>query len=208
MEWAETRDTNQHYTYHMNRHDGRLYDSCSGRPICRDYSKAALRLIRQGNAQNFHRVLPKAHHLLDQVFAPSPMLHALMSLLLPVTWKNHWCYNAFSSCCLLSSSPLRLLLHSPNSSIQTSPAQWTFGTHTELATCFFVSSISASGISCREHRRSPIAAAHPTSILPTTTCASASSNQTGKYLVTDQLDQHYSSRDCSHRLCSGEGNAS
>jgi hypothetical protein len=108
---------NQHYTDHMSRHDGRLSDSCSPRPTYRDYSKAALLLIGQDNVQHFHQVSLKVHHLLDQVFVPSPVLHALMSLLLLMMRKN---CNVFASCCFLrNSSPRYHYIHFPDG-IQTS----------------------------------------------------------------------------------------
>jgi hypothetical protein len=138
---------NQHYTDHMSRHDGRLSDSCSPRPTCRDYSKAASLLIGHDNVQHFHQVSLKVHHLLDQVFVLSPVLHALMSLFLLMMQKNR---NVFASCCFLRNSSPSHYIHFPDG-IQTNLILSTFESHVAIGYPFLESSIPGGGHFCTKH---------------------------------------------------------
>jgi hypothetical protein len=139
---------NQHYTDHMSRHDGRLSDSCSPRPTCRDYSKAASLLIGHDNVQHFHQVSLKVHHLLDQVFVRSPVLHALMSYLLLMMRKN---CNAFASCCFLrNSSPRYHSIHF-SEGILANLILSTFESHVAIGYPFLESSIPGGGHFCTKH---------------------------------------------------------
>lgn len=114
-------------------------------------------------------------------------LLVLMSSVLQKKGNVAYCWDqTFFSFCFLTSSPRCYL----PSQAQTNQAQLPSEIQTETATLFSPFSISANGMFCTGHKHSPIITVHPTSITPTTTCASVSSGRTGKSLLVNQLDQH------------------